>query len=132
MKRVTAAVIALAALSMSAQSANRQTRYGTWLDTTKDTISDRYGFVISGGSGKLLLTEDYEVVKTHEVCASMVGYFMEQSQLGRYSVNFKGMRTSATFVFTTQYDAEKWVEKWCTPESLTQITGGHGEMKRSY
>jgi hypothetical protein len=125
-----AAVLCLAALGLVV-AAQGQDKPGKWLDTTKDTLSDKYSFVVGGG-GKLLLTEDYEVVKTHEICASLYGVFMEQSQLGRYNVNFKGMRTSATFTFTTQYDAEHWVEKWCTPESLLSIRGGRGDMARKY
>ena len=104
---------------------------GKWLNTTEDTKASQFIFA-GGGSGHLLLTEDYEVVKTHEVCASMTGYFLEKSNLGRYDVNFKGMRTSATFQFTTQYDAEKWAEKWCTPKSLTSITAGRGTFERKY
>jgi hypothetical protein len=66
------------------------------------------------------------------VCASVYGVFLEKSQLGRYEVHFKGLRTSSTFMFTTQHDSEKWAERWCTPESLTHITQGHGSMGRSY
>lgn len=115
--------VACAALPQSA-------KVGKWLDTTEDTNSSKYFFTT--GDGKVLLTEDYEVLKTHEICATLVGYFMEKSQLGRYNVNFKGLRTSSTFVFTTQYDAEKWAEKFCTPESLTSIRNGRGNMGRSY
>lgn len=105
---------------------------GKWLDTTKDTTATKYLYI--EGNGTLLLTEDYEVLKTHEVCASLTGFFLKESQLGRYQVQFKGMRTSAEFVFTTQYDAEKWVEKFCTPESLLSIKSGNGTatMKRNY
>lgn len=103
---------------------------GKWLDTTKDTRSNKYLFLSNGPS--LLLTEDYEVLQTHEVCAAINGYFLEKSQLGRYEVNFKGMRTSATFTFTTRYDAEKWAEKWCTPQSLLQIKAGRGTFARNY
>lgn len=121
-------LLILSALFMAAWTATAQT--GKWLDTTKDTLSDKY--MVMGISGKLLITEDYEVVKTHEICASVTGFFMDKSELGRYNVNFKGMRTSAQFTFTTQYDAEHWVQKWCTPESLTHITAGHGEFARKY
>lgn len=86
----------------------------------------------ASNSNDILLTEDYEVLQTHEICASITGYFLEKSDLGRYAVNFKGMRTSATFVFTTQDAAEKWVERFCTPESLTSIKAGHGSFSRSY
>ena len=30
------------------------------------------------------------------------------------------------------FDAEKWAEKWCTPQSLRSIKGGQGNMGRSY
>lgn len=104
-------------------------KQGKWLDTTGDTKNAQF-FSFTGG--KLLFTEDYEVKATHEICASVTGFFLEKSQLGRYDVRFKGMRTSAEFEFTTQYDAEKWVEKFCTPESLTSIGRGHANMGRSY
>jgi len=105
---------------------------GKWLDTTEDTKSSQFISFSNGPSSKLLFTEDYEVKATHEICASVEGWFMEKSQLGRYNVRFKGLRTSAEFTFTTQYDAEKWVEKHCTAESLTSIKNGHGSMGRSY
>jgi hypothetical protein len=102
-----------------------------WLDTTADTKSNKY-MIFGVGNGDLLLTEDFQVIKTHEVCASVTGYYLKESALGRYDVTFKGMRTSATFVFTTRYNAEKWAEKWCTPESLLSITGGKGTFARNY
>ena len=125
--RTISASVALALISTICVSA--QTKEGTWRDTTKD---NQGGIFLSSGSGKLLLTEDYEVMKTHEVCGSLTGYFLEKSNAGRYDVSFNGMRTSARFVFTTQYDAEKWVEKWCTSQSLTGITAGHGTFARNY
>ena len=104
---------------------------GKWHDISKD--NNRIWFGVGGGdSTKLLVAEDYEVVQTHEICGTVYGYFMEKTQEGRYDVNFKGMRTSATFTFTTQYDAEHWVQKWCTPESLLQIKGGKAEFTRKY
>lgn len=97
---------------------------GKWLDTSKD--AGQIVYFVNGGEGSthMLVSEDYEVLQTHEICASVYGYFMEKSQLGRYNVNFKGMRTTATFEFTTQYDAEQWVKKFCTPQSLTTIKAG--------
>lgn len=118
------------ALAVAIAPAVSHAQQGKWLDTTKDTQSDKY--LILGYGGKFLFTEDYEVMKTHEICATVTGYFMEKSELGRYFVNFKGMRTSAQFTFTTQYDAEHWVQKWCTAESLTNITAGRGELARKY
>lgn len=102
---------------------------GKWDNVTKD----REGTIFFGGSGgKLLIVEDYEVVQTHEVCATVYGYFLEKSAQGRYDVNFKGMRTTATFTFTTQWDAEHWVQKFCTPQSLLQIKAGRSTFARSY
>lgn len=114
MKRIIAIVMMCVSLSTAAKTPG----LGKWLDTTADTRASSTLFI---GLGKFLISEDYEVVSTHEVCASVDGYFLEKSQLGRYEVRFKGMRTYSTFIFTTQYDAEKWAEKFCTPESLTSI-----------
>lgn len=105
---------------------------GKWLDVSKENSNYVIFYGEGSNSNKMVLAEDYEVVQTHEICGSVYGYFMEKSQQGRYNVNFKGMRTSATFTFTTQYDAEHWVQKWCTPQSLLQIKGGHGTFARNY
>jgi hypothetical protein len=110
-----------------------QTPLGKWQDTTKD--SGGFIFLYNGSdkdSAHLLVSEDYEVLATHEICASVYGYFMEKSAVGRYNVNFRGLRTSATFTFTTRYDAEHWVMKFCTPQSLTGIKAGGGNLGRSY
>lgn len=115
--------------SMSVAIPQQPKPIGKWENTTKDheeTIS--FGL----GGGKLLIVEDYEVLQTHEVCATIYGYFLEKSEHGHYDVSFHGMRTSATFMFTTQYDAEHWVQKWCTPESLTSIKSGRGTFARNY
>lgn len=127
MKKVSVVILGL--VMMAGLCSAQKTKQGKWLNITDDSLNSH--FLFSDG-GKLLLTEDYEVLKTHEVCASLNGYFLSKSELGRFQVRFNGMRTSSTFVFTTQYDAEKWVEKWCTPESLTHITAGRGNMGRSY
>ena len=128
-----AIALSAAFIVMGAQLTTPQTpqKFGKWLDTTKDTRSGEHFFVM-GSSGKLLITEDYEVTETHEICASVTGYFLEKSELGRYQLYFKGMRTSAGFEFTTQYDAEKFAEKYCTPDSLRSIKRGKGTMGRSY
>ena len=91
---------------------------GVWLDTTADSANTFY----FGGSGDLLLTEDFVVSETHEVCGVVNGTFLSKSQLGRYDVRFKGYRSGSQWEFTTQYDAEQFVQKFCTPESLTSIT----------
>jgi hypothetical protein len=116
-------------LLTSTVAVSQPLKQGKWLDTTADTEAAKVFYI---GEGKLLLTEDYEVMETHEICASLTGFFMEKSNLGRYNISFKGMRTSAQFTFTTQFDAEKWAEKWCTPQSLRSIKGGQGNMGRSY
>lgn len=105
---------------------------GKWLDVSKDTSHIYFTTAGSEDTIRTLVVEDYEVVQTHEICASVYGYFMEKSQQGRYEVTFHGMRTTATFKFTTQYDAEHWAQKWCTPESLLSIKGGKGTFARSY
>ena len=109
-----------------------QAPIGQWHDVSKDAT--HYFFVGNSDSAstKTILNEDYEVLKTHEICASVEGYFMDKSNQGRYNVYFKGMRTSAVFTFTTQYDAEHWVTKFCTPESLLSIRSGRGTFSRSY
>ena len=124
-------VIAVLLTPLGAPVFGQNNQQGKWLDTTKDNGT----FIVFDGGGKTskpLIVEDYEVLETHEICATVYGYFLEKSQLGRYDVNFKGMRTSATFVFTTQYDAEKWVEKFCTADSLRTIKNGRGELARKY
>jgi hypothetical protein len=126
----TLALTAIFALLGCVSIAQTAAPAGKWEDTSKDA-GDVY-FITSGANSKPILSEDYEVTQTHEVCASVYGYFMEKSQLGRYNVNFKGMRTSATFTFTTQYDAEHWVQKFCTPESLLSIKQGKGVFARNY
>jgi hypothetical protein len=123
---ITGAVLSATLMGQSPQST------GKWQDVSKD--STRF-FMNNNGTDsttRLLVSEDYEVLQTHEICASVYGYFMEKSQVGRYDVNFKGMRTGSTFTFTTQYDAEHWVQKWCTPQSLLQIKAGRGEFARKY
>lgn len=125
MRKIAALLIAIS-IGTHAQTANP---YGKWDDVTKD--HGGYSFIGNGG-GKILIVEDYEVLQTHEVCATVYGYFLEKSEHGRFDVNFKGMRTTATFTFTNQYDAEKWVQKFCTPESLTSIRKGRGTFARSY
>ena len=105
---------------------------GKWLDVSKDVEGHIFFGGTSNSDGHLLVAEDFEVVQTHEICASVTGYFMDKSQQGRYNVNFKGMRTSATFVFTTRYDAEHWVTRFCTPQSLTKIGSGHANLARNY
>lgn len=128
MKIFTVIAAVLIGTSLAAQT---PTSVGTWHDISKDASS--HFFIGTGESTtRMLVSEDYEVLQTHEICASVYGYFMEKSNVGRYDVNFKGMRTSATFTFTTQYDAEHWVQKWCTPQSLLGIKGGHGEVARKY
>jgi hypothetical protein len=124
---MTRIIFALLLLVSSCAVVNAQT--GKWLDTTNDSLwSNQFYF----GLGELLLTEDYEVIQTHEICASVMGFYMEKSDLGRFNVNFHGMRTTAQFTFTTQYAAEHWAQKWCTPESLLNITAGRGEFARKY
>src|SRR6202046_3842795 len=121
-----------AAVLMGAISLNAQTATGKWQDISKDTSGSHFFLGNGDNTTHLLVAEDYEVIQTHEICASVYGYFMEKSQAGRYDVNFKGMRTGATFTFTTQYDAEHWVQKWCTPQSLLGIKAGRGEFARRY
>ena len=99
-----------------------QTKYGKWLDTTKDS----QGSTLTWGGSKVLMTEEYEVTQTHEICADVEEFFMEKSNIGHFDVDFKGMRTSARFEFTTRYAAEHWVEKFCTPDSLLSIRNGRG------
>lgn len=111
--------IILAALSITAAA---QSPAGKWRDVSRDTNHIYFG----SDSTRTLIAEDYEVVATHEICGTVYGYFLEKSEAGRYDANFKGMRTSATFTFTTQYDAERWIQKFCTPESLTSIRKGDG------
>ncbi len=109
-----------------------QTPIGEWHDVSKDYANNFFIGSNDTGSTKPTLNEDYEVIKTHEICASVMGYFLEKSNQGRYNVYFKGMRTSATFTFTTKYDAEHWVTRFCTPESLLDIRHGRGTFSRSY
>src|ERR1700761_8194298 len=122
MKMISSVLLATMTAAASAQT-------GKWHDVSKDNNRIFFG---GSDSTKLLVAEDYEVVATHEICGTIYGCFMEKSNEGRYDVNFKGMRTSATFTFTTQYNAEHWVQKWCTPESLLQIKGGKAEFTRKY
>jgi hypothetical protein len=123
-------IVGLVLMATLTAAASAQTPAGKWHDVTVDSS----GWMTYGKADdtKLLISEDYVVTETHEVCANVYGYFMEKSQQGRYNVSFKGMRTSATFTFTTQYDAEHWAQKWCTPESLQQIKAGKGEFARKY
>lgn len=125
-------LILIVALLFSVSAFPQQTtnNEGRWSNVTKD----REGNIFFGGAatGKLLIIEDYEVTQTHEVCATVFGYFWEKSEQGRYDVSFKGMRTTATFTFTTQWDAEHWVQRFCTPESLLQIKKGRGTFVRNY
>ena len=125
MKHILIAIALAAPLAVS-----QAPKQGRWVDTTKETreaSKNGSGFlVIYTGPNVDLLTEDYEVEKTHEICASVDGYFHKIINLGQYDVKFKGLRTYATFTFTTQYDAQKLVEKFCTAESLTSIRGGTG------
>src|ERR1700744_2849315 len=100
-------VILLATLSAAAPA---QIPQGKWHDISKD--DNHWNLSYGSDSTKTVLNEDYEVVSTHEICANVIGYFMEKSQQGRYNVYFKGLRSSAIFTFTTQYDAEHWAQKW--------------------
>jgi hypothetical protein len=123
MKMISAILLATLTAAGSAQLP-----LGKWHDVSKD-VNSHFFLITSGtsdGSPHVLIAEDYEVVQTHEICGTVYGYFMEKSNEGRYDVNFKGMRTSATFTFTTQYDAERWVQKFCTPDSLLSIRKGDG------
>jgi len=127
-------IIALAtfmAVGLATTSYSQQPE-GKWADVTKESVGPYFVFGAGDGKTNLLIAEDYEVMQTHEICAHVMGYFMEKSEQSRYEVNFKGMRTSATFTFTTRYDAEHWVQKWCTAQSLLQIKGGKGTFARSY
>ncbi len=126
MKQLIASVLLAAVISVP------QPKAGRWLDTTEDTNNSM--FISISGDGDLILTEDYEVVKTHEVCASVDGYYLEKSDNDRYDVRFKGLRTSSTFTFTDRHAAEKLAEKFCTPESFLSITAGsgRGQFKRNY
>jgi hypothetical protein len=119
--------IVLCTMGMCAQ----QAKLGRWIDTTADMNTDN-GVYFVGGHGKLLVTEEYEVIRTHEICAGLYAYHLDKSGLNHFDVTFKGMRTSAQFSFSDQLSAEKWAEKWCTPESLLSITAGRGTMKRAY
>lgn len=138
MKTTLQTITLIAALGMttlaawSQQNTAQPTPAGKWHDTSKDRQFHVYFNGSNDDSTKTLVSEDFEVTQTHEVCASVLGYFMEKSQLGRYDVNFKGMRTTATFTFTTQYDAEHWVQKFCTAESLLSIKKGRGTFARNY
>lgn len=127
-------IIGLVILATLTAAASAQTPAGKWVDVSKD--KQGWTFISSGPGGentiKSILSEEFEVSQTHEICASVYGYFMEKSQQGRYDVNFKGLRTTTTFTFTTQYDAEHWVQKFCTPQSLLQIKNGHGDLSRKY
>lgn len=120
----------IAVLLLAASAVPHPPKLGKWVDTTKDSLSGY--FIVSGGRGELLLTEEYEVLKTHEICASLDGLLLEKAEAERYDVRFNGMRTSAVFTFSDRRTAEKWAEKWCTPESLESITGGRGSMGRKY
>ena len=111
MKKISTVLALALSLALPAQAPS-----GRWLDMTKETT----GVFYIGNGGHVIMAEDFEVIQTHEICASIIGFFSDAMQLGRYDVNFKGMRTSGTFVFTTRWDAEHWVTKWCTPQSLTQ------------
>ena len=128
-KRIPVIIALFLAVPLTAQQPSNQP-VGKWLDTSKDNGAIVY--FSNSQSTHMIVSEDFEVVQTHEICASVYGYFMEKSQQGRYDVNFKGMRTSATFTFTTQHDAEHWVTKWCTPQSLLQIKAGKGVFARNY
>ena len=123
MKRFAALLLLLSQVALP-----QSVKYGKWLNVTEDIENT---FIFSGG-GELIISEDYEVTKTHEICARVDGFYFEKSGADRYEVNFKGMRTSATFTFTDRRVAEKWAEKWCTPESLLSIRAGHGDMGRKY
>ena|ERR1700677_1195802 len=105
--------IAVVVLLLSCQLILGQAKLGKWHNTTEDTKSPGGVTFLFSGDGKLLITEEYEILKTHEICANVYGYFLEKSGTSRYEVNFNGARISNRFIFSTQYDAEKWTETWC-------------------
>lgn len=92
---------------------------GKWTSTIADASYDM--FTVNGSTSSMILVEEYEVTSTQEVCAVVTGYFRPHTKLQRYLVQYKGMRTSSVFEFSTQFAAEHMVEKYCTAESFTSL-----------
>ena|ERR1700761_8998443 len=102
--KILSLFVLAATLSVSAQEV------GKWHDVSKD--GDKVYFI--GNNDKEIISEEYEILKTHEICATVFGYSLEKSGIQHYIVNFEGNR-SGRFVYTTLTSAEDMVVSACTP-----------------